>query len=97
MRLVIHPDAAREASASADWYEAKRAGYGQHFRETVVAALDAIVARPRAYPFEPTASGARRMLVRRFPFAIVFYVEDDIIRVVAIHHAARLPGYWHDR
>jgi toxin ParE1/3/4 len=97
MQIEIHPDAMREASASAEWYETKQPGYGQRFRAAVLSALDAIALSPLTYPVEPTASGARRMLLRRFPFAIVFYVEAETIRVVAIYHASRLPGYWSNR
>jgi len=35
--------------------------------------------------------------MRRFPFSIVYYVADDTIRIVAVAHAKRRPGYWRTR
>lgn len=32
--------------------------------------------------------------MRRFPFSIVYYVVDDVVRVVAVAHAKLKPGYW---
>jgi hypothetical protein len=35
--------------------------------------------------------------MRRFPFSVVYHVVDDLIRIVAIAHAKRKPGYWRTR
>jgi hypothetical protein len=35
--------------------------------------------------------------MRRFPFSIVYYTVDDIVRVVAVAHGKRRPGYWRRR
>jgi len=39
----------------------------------------------------------RRILLRRFPFGVVYGVMDDQIVVVAIMHTRRKPGYWKNR
>lgn len=41
--------------------------------------------------------GTRRMLVRRFPLAIIYRVEAQRVLVVAIAHQRRRPGYWRRR
>jgi len=41
--------------------------------------------------------GARRVLVRGFPFALVYLELAEEIRVIAVAHAKRRPGYWRRR
>ena len=43
------------------------------------------------------AKGARRVLLRRFPYSIVFYERKDEIVIVAFAHSSRRPGYWRSR
>jgi plasmid stabilization system protein ParE len=39
----------------------------------------------------------KRVFLDRFPFAVVFYVEDDVVRVVALEALRKRPGYWQAR
>lgn len=39
----------------------------------------------------------RRLPLRRFPYSIVYYVRDSEIRVLAIAHQSRKPGFWRGR
>jgi hypothetical protein len=39
----------------------------------------------------------RRVLVKVFPYAVLFTVEEDSILVVAVMHCHREPGYWRNR
>jgi len=42
--------------------------------------------------------GTRRYLVRRFPFAVIYFnAPDKGIYVVAVAHHSRQPGYWGSR
>jgi plasmid stabilization system protein ParE len=45
----------------------------------------------------PMPGGRRRWLLTRFPFAVVYRVTDDSIRVLAVAHHRRRPGYWQAR
>lgn len=36
----------------------------------------------------------KRVFLERFPFAVVFYVEDHTVHVVALEALHRRPGYW---
>jgi len=38
-----------------------------------------------------------RFVLRRFPYSIIYQVKADEIRVVAVPHQRRRPGYWADR
>lgn len=39
----------------------------------------------------------RRYFLRRFPYSIIYYPAADEIRVVAVAHQRRRPGYWRGR
>jgi toxin ParE1/3/4 len=40
--------------------------------------------------------GTRRFILSRFPHSVVYYPTSDEIRVIAVEHHSRKPGYWHD-
>jgi len=39
----------------------------------------------------------RRALLQRFPYQVLFLLEEDTITVVAVFHGARNPKQWQDR
>ena len=39
----------------------------------------------------------RRRLLRRFPYVIVYVELVTEIRILALAHASREPGYWRER
>ena len=39
----------------------------------------------------------RRCLVHRFPYGVIYAVEDDVVYVAAVMHLKRKPGYWESR
>ncbi len=40
---------------------------------------------------------ARKYVVRRFPYLIFYLDYPDRIRIIALAHTARRPGYWKAR
>jgi hypothetical protein len=73
----------------------RAAGLGDHFLDDVQSAIDSV----REYP-ESGASvpyGFRRVLLRRFPFSVIYAVELSLILVVAVAHQRRAPDYWRGR
>jgi plasmid stabilization system protein ParE len=61
----------------------------------VLIALRSICERPNMYP--SVGRGARRTLIRRFPFGIYYRTEKDGIVVVAVMHGIRSPRRWQRR
>jgi hypothetical protein len=41
--------------------------------------------------------GTRRLLLRRFPFGLVYEVYEGKALILAIAHHRRRPGYWTER
>ena len=45
----------------------------------------------------PALRGRRLMPLRRIPFSLLYRVEGDAIRISAVAHHGRRPGYWRSR
>ena len=88
-------EALEEAERAARWYAERSATAAAAFSEEMDAAESAIARLPEAWP--PYEHGTRRYLLRRFPFSVVYRVEESRVLIVAVAHARRRPGYWKSR
>jgi plasmid stabilization system protein ParE len=95
VNLILRPAAAADVEAAYRWYERQRAGLGDEFLATVRTALRAIETHPEAYPI--AHRNTRRVLVRRFPYAIFYRIVAEHVVVVACMHARRNPRQWRRR
>ena len=94
--VVFHDLAVAEFDEAAAWYEEHRGGLGAEFRSVVEDAVRRIQDNPQAGS-RYGRTNFRFVLVRRFPF-VVFYAEsEDVIRLMAVAHGRRRPGYWKKR
>ena len=84
-----------ELAEAARFYEERAPGLGRDFFEEAEAVIRAVVENPEAGTIHE--SPYRRMLCRRFPFAIVYRRMNDELRVLAVAHQRRRPGYWKKR
>ena len=84
-----------ELQDAAAWYDERSPGLGLHFVTTVRRKLDEVLEAPQRWPL---AGGSRRVLMGRFPFALVYReVSDNVIEIVAVAHLKRRTGYWTGR
>lgn len=94
--VILHPEAEAEFEDSADFIEARRAGYGETFRQEIAEALAQIGSTPTAFA-KYKGGPTRRRLVIEFGYAVYFVERDAAIYVVAIANQRRRPDYWQDR
>lgn len=90
-------EARLELDAAADHYERDYPGRGLRFYDAVERAVRFIGMMPHTaplYPGVPEELEVRRRLVRGFPFALAYRVVGDVVRVEALAHTHRSPGYW---
>ena len=45
----------------------------------------------------PVEGAARRIILKTFPYQLVYRVEGDEVRIYAVAHLKRRPGYWTTR
>jgi toxin ParE1/3/4 len=94
-RAAFHPAAEAELLAAAEFYEARAPRLGLDF----LAEVERVAARAAAQPKlgAPYAGGTRRLMARRFPYAVVYRERGGGIEIVAVAHGGRRPGYWRER
>ncbi len=89
------PEAEVELEAAASRYEGWQPGLGLALVREVRKACSLVSERPLGS--RVVHGEIRRKIVSRFPYAILYRVEQDEIIVVAVSHRRRRPGYWRDR
>ena len=99
-QVRIHSAAAEEAAQAAAWYEQERTGLGTEIERAVDSALDLLeveLVPLVTVPGIAASRGVKRLLLRRFPHAVIVLERPAEVIVIAFAHAARRPGYWRDR
>ena len=93
MKLTVQPAAAEELREAAKFY-AERAGQalGLALIAEFERALNFLALNPE---LGATWRGtARRFLLRRFPYNIVYQIKPEELRVIALAHQRRRPSFW---
>jgi plasmid stabilization system protein ParE len=90
--VYLEPEALSSAHHAAQWY-ASTADLAEPFLQAVEAAIARARSWPDAYPQVRRSRDlvVRRILTRRFPYAIEYAVVPDGIIVLAVRHQARRP------
>ena len=95
MNFAFHPEAETEFLEAINYYEDRERGLGYDFAIEVLATIQNIAVYPTAWPV--IEEGARRCLVHRFPFGVIYSIEQEEILVLAVMHLRRHPDYWKER
>ena len=99
-RLRLHPAAGEEFVDAAPWYLSIGNALGRDFQQELEAAMGLLMQSPIPavpHPRLPAALGLRRVILRRFPYDLVFIERQNEIHIIALAHHARRPGYWRSR
>ena len=94
-RAQLTREAEGDLAQAFDYYEAQLSGLGQEFVDSVEHQLERILEIPAQY--QVLHSDVRRAVIRRFPYAILYLVEAEVVVVLAIEHQARDPDRWKQR
>ena len=95
MKVRFLAVAQRETDDAAAWYLAQAEGLEREFLDELDRAVHRIAGFPQSCGEIET--GLRRCLMARFPYGLIYAVDDDTIIVVAVAHLHREPRYWIDR
>jgi toxin ParE1/3/4 len=98
--LRFHESAVTEIRSAAAWYEGQHPGLGEAFLDALDVRLLQLAESPwigRPFSGASPNDPVRRAHLGRFPYMIVFLEVDDEVRVLALMHARRRPGYWRRR
>ena len=90
--LIVRRRAEAQAFHARNWYESQLDGLGRRF----VAELDQAIQNAHENPqhYQVVHREIRRVLLRRFPYAVFFISEPERVVVLAILHQYEDPTKW---
>ena len=77
------------------WYERRAPGLGSAFYRTYLDVLARIAENPELY--RRVRGDVRRIILRRFPYAVFYFFDGNEIVVLSCLHEKRSPDRWPDR
>ena len=95
MTTIFHPEAEEEFIAAVRQYADIDPALGADFEAKVEEGVLLAMAFPSMW--REISSGLRRVLIRRFPYGIVYAYDEDVFYILAVMHLHARPGYWKDR
>lgn len=84
-----------ELLSAAQYYESQAVGLGIDFLDKIDSALQDIETHPNRWPI--VRNNIRRRLIHRFPYALIYRIDEFEIIILATMHLSRRPEYWQDR
>ena len=93
--LILKPEAVADLAEITAWYNAQRPGLGNKWLDGVREVFTQIRRTPELYPKE--FQDLRLASVRKYPYIVVYRVNEVQITIVAVYHARRDPRGWQER
>ena len=94
MNLRFLDPAEEEMLEAAQRYEDHATGLGERFLDEVEGCVELLLDQPS---IGRRVGKFRRFPLRKFPFTLIYALEDDDLVVVAVSHQRRRPGHWTGR
>ena len=96
MKVSLHPEAVEDLREAAKFYR-ERAG-----ADLSRSLVDEFERSLKVLRTHPGIGGVwrgemRRFAMKRFPYSLIYLVSEEEIRVLAVAHHSRRPGYWRER
>lgn len=93
MIAILEPAARLELLAAIRWYlDEAGVRHAQAFQSEIERMLKLLTQVPEIGAEHPR--GTRSIPLRVYPFILHYVVEADCIRILAVAHQKRRPGYW---
>jgi len=88
--IRLHDDAEQDITSAAEFYEKQSEGLGEYFLDSIFADIESLhlYAGIHASHF-----GYHRILAKRFPFAIYYRTESNVVFVYAILDCRKNPTF----
>jgi len=95
MNVRLLPAAQSELDEAIHWYAQQAPGLGDSFLVEFLRTIQLIERHPLGW--HPLSNQTRRCRLRRFPYGVIYNIDQDDILVVAVAHLHRRPAYWQGR
>ena len=88
MRIKVLDEAEQDLRDGFEFYEAQEGGLGDYFFDTISSDIDSLLIYAGIHV---KAHGLYRLLSNRFPYAIYYSIEGDVVYVNAVLDCRRDP------
>ncbi len=93
--VVLLPKARNDLSKAARYLELEKLGLGNRLTDEIQDALGRLSLNPQVGA--EVAPGVRKLVVRRFPYSLLYRITPEYVLVLAVVHQRRHPRRWQDR
>ena len=94
VRLEFHEEVAGDVLSATAFYEKISPRLASDFERELQGCLRRAAAEP--FRCQPELE-FRRINLKRFPYHLLFSVEDDLVRIMVVRHNKRRPSFGVDR
>ncbi len=94
-KVDFSPESLDDIAQAYEWYEERRAGLGDEFLGCLDACVQRLIRLPISFPI--VYKDYRRALTRRFPYGVFFWVEQGMVKIIAVFHTSQHPNKWRRR
>jgi plasmid stabilization system protein ParE len=93
--VIVQPEAEADLNEAFRWYENKRPGLGHE----MIAEAGLAISRIAENPLRPRIlyRDTRRVVLRRFPYVVLYIARGDRVFVLAVLHERRNPKLFRSR
>jgi toxin ParE1/3/4 len=95
VEVTIHPAAEGEYQTALAWYFERSPQAAERFEVAFDRALTSIRSNPTVFPL--CDDRHRFVLLNRYPYCLVYRVDGESVRVIAVVHSKRRPDSWSGR
>jgi len=93
VRISLSKEAQADADAAVDWYAGEGAFIAaDEFADELDRALGLLNRFPELG--HASASNTRTLTLHSFPYSLIYRLQGNLIRIIAVAHHSRRPGYW---
>ena len=94
MRIEILDEAEQDPVDGSAFYEGQSKGLGDYFLDSIFSDVESLYLYAGIHALH---FGYHRLLAKRFPFAIYYRIQNEVVRVYAILDCRRDPAWIRDR
>ncbi|GGB10507.1 type II toxin-antitoxin system RelE/ParE family toxin [Puia dinghuensis] len=88
-QVVFQSEAVIDTQTAFEWYEQQRSGLGYELIEEIEEALERLSRHPQHY--SAPNQKYRKLRIKRFPYLIIFEIEDLKVIVIAVRRISQEP------
>ncbi|MEO6809587.1 MAG: type II toxin-antitoxin system RelE/ParE family toxin [Isosphaeraceae bacterium] len=95
VEVTIHPEAEADYEHALAWYLDRNPWAAARFETAFDDAVEAIRAHPSMFPFCDNVH--QFILLDRYPYSLIYRLDGEAARLIAVAHLKRRPGFWSAR